>query len=148
GQVAAPLFKRIAEQVLSYLDVPRDAPLNPRLIQASYQRRLATDSSALADFTPTDFLGQLDEPPAAANQAVPEPELHAPEVTMATDEGGDLAVPDFSGKTMREVTEMCLHLGLEPVLIGSHVATEQFPEAGAKVKRGAKVSVQFGKPVA
>jgi len=31
---------------------------------------------------------------------------------MAADEGGDIAVPDFSSKTMREVTEMCLHLGL------------------------------------
>src|SRR5208282_3382060 len=35
GQIAAPVFKRIAEQVLAYLDVPRDVPLNPRLIQAA-----------------------------------------------------------------------------------------------------------------
>src|SRR6202043_2853547 len=39
GMVAAPVFKRIAEQVLSYLDVPRDVPLNPRLIQAAYKRQ-------------------------------------------------------------------------------------------------------------
>src|SRR5215467_9378959 len=31
GQVAAPVFKRIAEQVLPYLDVPRDVPLSPKL---------------------------------------------------------------------------------------------------------------------
>jgi cell division protein FtsI (penicillin-binding protein 3) len=148
GQVAAPVFKRIAEQVLSHLDVPRDVPLNPRLIQASYQRRLATDGSALEDFTPTDFLGQPDEPPTASNQAVPEPALHAPEMTMAADEGGDISVPDFSGKPMRDVTAMCLHLGLEPVLVGSNLATEQFPEAGAKVRPGAKITVQFGRPVA
>lgn len=148
GQVAAPVFKRIAEQVLSHLDVPRDAPLNPRLIQASYQRRPATDGSALEDFTPTDFLGQPDEPPTASNQAVPEPALHAPEMTMAADEGGDISVPDFSGKPMRDVTAMCLHLGLEPVLVGSNLATEQFPETGAKVRPGAKITVQFGTPVA
>lgn len=148
GQVAAPVFKRIAEQVLSHLDVPRDVPLNPRLIQASYQRRLATDGSALEDFTPTDFLGQPDEPPTASNQAVPEPALHAPEMTMAAEEGGDISVPDFSGKPMRDVTAMCLHLGLEPVLVGSNLATEQFPEAGAKVRPGAKITVQFGRPVA
>src|SRR5499427_5928317 len=35
GQVAAPVFKRIAEQVLTYLGTPRDAPVNPKLIQAS-----------------------------------------------------------------------------------------------------------------
>jgi beta-lactam-binding protein with PASTA domain len=59
------------------------------------------------------------------------------------DEGGDIAVPDFVGKTMREITEACLRLGLDPVLVGSGVASEQTPEAGAKVRRGTKVTVQF-----
>jgi stage V sporulation protein D (sporulation-specific penicillin-binding protein) len=65
---------------------------------------------------------------------------------MAADEGGDISVPDFSGKTMREVTEICLHLGLEPLLVGSNLAVEQHPEAGTQIRRGAKVTVQFGTP--
>jgi cell division protein FtsI (penicillin-binding protein 3) len=147
GQVAAPVFKRVTEQVLSYLDIPRDVPLNPRLIQAAYRRRIS-DGAALEDFTPTDFLGQPDEPPAASNLPTTESVPHAPEVAMAPDEGGDVVVPDFSRKTMREVTEMCLRVGLEPVLVGSNLALDQFPQAGAKVKRGAKVSVQFGRVIA
>ena len=146
GQVAAPVFKRIAEQVLSYLDVPRDVPLNPRLIQAAYKRQIAGEATTLEDFSPTDFSGQPDLPPVASNQAEPEPKSHAPEVAMAADEGGDISVPDFSGKTMREVTEMCLHLGLEPLVVGSNLAIEQHPEAGTQVRRGAKVTVQFGTP--
>jgi cell division protein FtsI (penicillin-binding protein 3) len=146
GQVAAPVFKRIAEQVLAYLDVPRDVPLNPRLIQAAYKRQMTGEAATLEDFSPTDFSGQPDAPPAASNQAEPEPKSHAPEVTMAADEGGDIAVPDFSGKTMREVTEMCLHLGLEPLLAGTNLAVEQRPEAGTVVRSGAKVTVQFGTP--
>src|ERR1700676_2768761 len=147
GQVAAPVFKRIAEQVLSYLDVPRDVPLNPRLIQAAYKRQVATEGATLEDFSPTDFSGQPDELPAASNPVAPnDPVPHAPEVAMAGDEGGDISVPDFSGKTMREVTEMCLHLGLEPLVVGSNLATQQIPEAGAMVRRGAKVTVQFGTP--
>jgi cell division protein FtsI (penicillin-binding protein 3) len=148
GQVAAPAFKRITEQVLSYLNVPRDVPLNPRLIQAAYKQRVSTDDSALEDFTPTDFFGQPDEPPAASKSKAPVPKPRATEVTMLADEGGDVTVPDFAGKTMREVTAMCLRLGLEPVLVGSNLATEQFPEAGVKMKPGAKVTVQFGRPVA
>jgi cell division protein FtsI (penicillin-binding protein 3) len=144
GQVAAPVFKRVAEQVLSYLDVPRDVPLNPRLIQAAYKRQVAGETTALEDFSPTDFSGQPDAPPAASNQVEPEPKSHAPEVALAADEGGEVSVPDFSGKTMREVTEMCLHLGLEPLLVGSNLAVEQHPEAGTQVRRGAKVTVQFG----
>src|SRR2546425_1647126 len=81
GQVAAPVFKRIAEQVLSYLDVPRDVPLNPRLIQAAYKRQIAGEAATLEDFSPTDFSGQPDAPPVASNQAEPEPKSHAPEVT-------------------------------------------------------------------
>jgi cell division protein FtsI (penicillin-binding protein 3) len=146
GQVAAPVFKRVAEQVLAYLDVPRDVPLNPRLIQAAYKRQAAEGETALEDFSPTDFSGQPDALPIASNEAQPQAEYHAPEVAMAADEGGDIAVPDFSGKTMREVTEVCLHLGLEPQLVGSNLAVEQHPEAGTLLRRGAKVTVQFGTP--
>src|SRR6266404_2509221 len=147
GQVAAPVFKRIAEQVLPYLDVPRDVPIGPRLVQASYRNRETSDSATLEDFTPTDFSEQPDQPPAkfvATNSS--EGAGPAPAVTVAVDEGGDIPVPDFSGKTMREVTETCLRLGLEPVLVGSRLATNQAPAAGAKVRPGAKITVQFGTP--
>src|SRR5712675_751070 len=146
GQVAAPVFKRITEQVLAYLDVPRDVPLNARMIQAAYKRQIASEAT-LEDFSPTDFSGQPDELPVASNPvAADKPPTHAPEVAMAADEGAGISVPDFSGKTMREVTEMCLHLGLEPMLVGSNLATQQIPEAGAQVRRGTKVTVQFGTP--
>jgi len=128
--------------------VPRDVPLNPRLMEAAYKRQIAGEAAALEDFSPTDFSGQPDAPPVASNQTEPEPKSHAPEVAMAADEGGGITVPDFSGKTMREVTEMCLHLGLEPLLVGSNLAVEQHPEAGTQVRRGAKLTVKFGVPPA
>jgi hypothetical protein len=62
------------------------------------------------------------------------------------DEGGDIAVPDFRGQTMRDVTEECLRLGLEPVLVGSGLAVEETPQGGEKVRRGAKIIVRFGTP--
>src|ERR1700740_950961 len=64
GQVAAPVFKRIAEQVLPYLDVPRDVPIEPRLLQAAYKSERASKEAALEDFTPADFTAQPDVPPA------------------------------------------------------------------------------------
>ena len=147
GQVAAPVFKRIAEQVLPHLDVPRDVPIGPRLVQAAYHSRQASDSATLEDYTPTDFSGLPDQPPMEASA----PNLkgrksHRPSATVAVDEGGDIQVPDFSGKTMRDVTETCLRLGLDPVLVGSSLATNQTPAAGARVRRGAKITVQFGTP--
>src|SRR4029077_4742512 len=86
-----------------------------------------------------------DQPPSnSVATNTKEGNRESPAATVAVDEGGDIKVPDFSAKTMREVTEMCLRLGLEPVLVGSSLATNQSPAAGAKVRRGAKITVQFG----
>src|SRR6266852_6155822 len=144
GQVAAPVFKRIAEQVLAYLNVPRDVPLSPKLLQASYRSSEAEESASLEDFTPVDFAAQPDEMPVQEKSKHAEAEK--PSLTVALDEGGDIAVPDFHGKTMRGVTEMCLSLGLEPVLVGSGLAVDESPVDGAKVRRGAKITVRFGTP--
>src|SRR5467141_1382118 len=147
GQVAAPVFRRIAEQVLPHLDVPRDVPIGPRLVQAAYKNREVSDSATLEDFTPTDFSGLPDQPLAEATAPNTKGgKSQTPSVTVAEDEGGDIQVPDFSGKTMRDVTEICLRLGLDPILVGSRLATNQTPAAGAQVRRGAKITVQFGTP--
>ncbi len=144
GQVAAPVFKRVAEQVLSYLNVPRDVPLSPKLIQASYKNSELDETTSLEDFTPVDFTAQPDQPPAPEKTVAAE--SAQPSITVALDEGGDIAVPDFRGKTMRDVTEMCLRLGLEPVLVGSGLALDESPADGARVRRGAKITVRFGTP--
>jgi cell division protein FtsI (penicillin-binding protein 3) len=146
GQVAAPVFKRVAEQVLPYLDVPRDVPTG-RFVQLAYKNRDHSDSAALEDFTPADFSAKPDQleaaPPAPHSE---EAAKQSPSVTVTVDAGGDIPVADFVGKTMRDVTEACLRSGLEPVLVGSGLAVNQSPAAGAKVRRGAKITVQFGAP--
>src|SRR5713101_7092924 len=147
GQVAAPVFKRIAEQVLPYLDVPRDVPVGPRFVQAAYKNREVSESATLEDFTPTDFSGLPEQPLMESTATNPKGgKSPTPSVTVAVDEGDDIQVPDFSGKTMRDVTEICLRLGLDPILVGSSLSTNQTPAAGAKVRRGAKITVQFGTP--
>ena len=143
--VAAPVFKRIAEQVLPYLDVPRDVPAGGQVIQTAYKTRKELDDSSLDDLTPVDFAAQPEtaEEEAQTAQAASKTEKTT-EVMIAVDEGGDIEVPDFSGKTMRQVSEDCMRLGLNPVLVGSRLAVQQSPGAGAKVRRGTKVTVQFG----
>jgi cell division protein FtsI (penicillin-binding protein 3) len=143
--VSAPVFKRIAEQVLAYMDIPRDVPLSPHMVQTAYKKKNAEEDTSLDDLTPVDF-SAAPEPADDAQQspAIKEPVAKSPEVMMAVEEGGDIEVPNFHGKTMREVTETCMQLGLDPVLVGSRLATEQVPAAGTKVRRGTKVTVEFG----
>ena len=152
GMVAAPVFKRIAEQVLPYLDVSRDVPVNPQLLQASYKKQAQANADALEDFTPSDF-NQLPESPEPLASAINEnysPSANdfnsSSQLTLpvTAEEDGAVEVPDFSGKTMREVTDISLRLGLDPVLVGSNLATEQSPAAGSHVRRGARITVQFG----
>ena len=156
GMVAAPVFKRIAEQVLPYLDVSRDIPVG-QLLQASYKKQAQANVEALEDFTPSDLL-LLPEQPEASTSILEDSttssfssaqHLTSPVTLPVTaEEDGEISVPDFSGKTMREVTEMCLRLGLDPVVVGSNLATDQTPAAGTQVRRGSRVTVQFGTPAA
>jgi cell division protein FtsI (penicillin-binding protein 3) len=145
ADVAAPVFKRIAEQILPYLDVPRDVPLSPQLVQTSFHKNSNANDDSLDDLSLVDFNAQPEagtESPKA--EAIKEKFRKSPEVLMSADEGGDIVVPDFSGKTMREVSEGCMRLGLNPVLVGTSIAVQQTPAAGAKVRRGTKVTVDFG----
>ncbi|MGC2829668.1 MAG: penicillin-binding transpeptidase domain-containing protein [Candidatus Acidiferrum sp.] len=146
GEVAAPVFKRIAEEALTYLDVPRDVPLNPRLMQAAYQKQAKEEGNSLEDLSSVDFSGQSDPTPAPSQTTKVERRRDGtkPPLTVAVDQGGEVELPDFSGKTMREVTDMSLRLGLDPVLVGSNLAIDQSPAAGARVRRGAKITVRFG----
>jgi cell division protein FtsI (penicillin-binding protein 3) len=143
--VAAPVFKRIAEQLLPYLNVPRDVPLSPQLIQTAYHTKRDLDETSLDDLPPIDFSAQPEESEEAAKpEATKEALPKSPEILMSADEGSDIVVPDFSGKSMRDVMDACMRLGLDPVLVGSRVALQQSPAAGAKVRRGTKITVQFG----
>ncbi|HTC65755.1 MAG TPA: penicillin-binding transpeptidase domain-containing protein [Candidatus Acidoferrum sp.] len=151
GMVAAPVFKRVAEQVLPYLDVLPDVPVNQQLVQAAYKKQAQSDAENLEDFTPSDLLLLPEQPEAVSSSA----ETHVSSDSSATshltlavtaDEDTEISIPDFSGKNMRDVTEMCLRLGLDPVLVGTSLATEQTPAAGSQVRRGSRITVQFGTP--
>jgi len=151
GIVAAPVFKRVAEQVLPYLDVSPDVPVNQQLVQASYKKQAQSDAENLEDFTPSDLLLLPEQPETVSSSAETRltSNLHpTSHLTLAVtaDEDTEISIPDFSGKTMRDVTEMCLRLGLDPVLVGTNLATEQTPEAGSQVRRGSRITVQFGSP--
>jgi beta-lactam-binding protein with PASTA domain len=60
---------------------------------------------------------------------------------------GDLTVPDFHGKSLRQVTEESLRAGLRLQSIGSGAAVEQVPPAGANVRAGTRIQVRFSSRV-
>jgi cell division protein FtsI/penicillin-binding protein 2 len=142
GQVAAPIFRRIAQQTLAYLRVPHDVPISDDASRATRHRREDADLSDVTDFNPLQ----------ADTRADPEPLPDADEQTTAgagstleLAEGAAILVPELRGETVREVTEVCVKLGLNPIMIGTGIALEQSPEPGTLVRRGSRISVRFAR---
>jgi cell division protein FtsI (penicillin-binding protein 3) len=145
GDVAAPIFKRVAEQVLGYLDVPHDVAISPAQQMAALHGK-PQPRPDVSDFDPAQVenAGTPSRLPVfPAEPATPQLWSAAPTVALAEGEG--VAVPRLAGMTVRSVTEQCMKLGLNPVLIGTGVAVEQNPGAGASVRLGSRVTVRFSR---
>ncbi len=136
AEVSAPVFKRVTEQVLAYLNVPRDVPAPADTETAKNSAAGQRRDSAPA---PSEVAAQ-----ATFEAAVAKNPVAAPTIAMGDPEA--VAVPDLAGQTVRSVTEACSRLGLVPSLIGSGVALEQFPAAGTESPRGSRLTVRFGRP--
>ena len=153
GVVAAPVFKRIAEQVLAYRNIPHDVPFLPaqlRALRSLDQDAAAAVLSDLSDFDPmqidaSEVAGQFAQP--LAQSAIVPTAKHASLLppTMGFAEGEGVLVPNLAGKNVREVTEISLRAGLNPVLIGTGVVQEQDPRPGAVVRHGGSVTVRFSR---
>jgi len=146
GQVGAPVFKRVAQQVLAYLDVPRDVPVAAQTLRASRAPAAQEKDDNLTDAS--DFDPVQSPMPAAAEEPSPvapnSPMAIAPP-TVEIAEGEGIPAPALLGKTVRDATEECLKLGLTPVLVGTGIATEQTPAPGVTIRRGNRITVQFAR---
>jgi cell division protein FtsI (penicillin-binding protein 3) len=182
GQVAAPVFQRVAQQVLAYLNVPHDTQLPPSRQVLLAARKVSNDE--LEEGSP-DHLGaalemneaQVVEPPPAAaakpspipsgtvvdarvvpaglktkevastpapaQASVPASELPKSGTVVLEVEQGGVEVPSFVGKNLRAAVGMAQDSGLELDVVGSGVAAEQSPPAGAHVPAGSRITVKF-----
>ncbi|HEV2615914.1 MAG TPA: penicillin-binding transpeptidase domain-containing protein, partial [Candidatus Acidoferrales bacterium] len=146
GPAAGPVFKEVAEQVLSYMNVPHDMPELPTLEKASLRRR-----ARLPAFD-TQFDRNIDTHNAKRAKRAAESMPLSPSLatvpessTVAIQEGQAVTVPKLIGQSVRAVTEACSHLGLLPILVGDGIALDQSPDAGTKVLPGTRVMIHFGR---
>jgi len=114
GDVAAPLFARIAEPALRRLAVPPDDP--DRVLRA---RGLPSDNVHLAAYEPV---------PAASPTSPSEPGF----------------MPDLRGASAREGATSAARLGLIVELKGSGRVVKQAPEPGAEIEAGMTCVLQLG----
>lgn len=156
GEVAAPVFAKVTERVLAYLNVPKNQPL-PRTRPAPPLERAAVQDLRPGQFDSAawDDEAMLEVPPpfvaqpavGRGRESLPGSLLPPAEPAQAGAvvllNGDSVLVPELSGLTLRAATQRCTGLGLEPVLIGSGLVAAQRPAAGTRVPRGSRIWVEF-----
>ncbi len=140
GNLGGPVFKRIAEQSLAYLEVPHDVP---------YVSGEETASNAKPKSGAKEMDRTADTKDEATFEAAAEKTSSSggTNETVAINDQG-IEIPSFAGQPVRGVIEQCSKLGIAPRLIGNGFAVEQAPEAGTVVPRGSEVTVRFGRAAA
>jgi cell division protein FtsI (penicillin-binding protein 3) len=157
GQVSAPVFKRVAEQVLAYYGVPHDVEpknnparrmLAVRAAEGDTEDAQPHSSGAMLELEGTGAPAMV---PAAANAAPAVTELRAPAVaridarggTVVLDVGSASTVPSLLGLSMREAIAAAHKAGFELQVVGSGTAREQQPPPGAYLPPGSKIAIRF-----
>jgi cell division protein FtsI (penicillin-binding protein 3) len=156
-EVAAPVFRSIAEPTLGYLNVPQDTP--SRLPQLASPTPQGTPGQKLVDFAEnlpegSEHLRAAASPvrPASFSTTEPtraltnhEPQATATADTAVIDNSPRVTIPDFSGLAARSVAQECQRLGLELSFSGSGLAVEQNPPAHARVPLGTRLVVRLSR---
>ncbi|MGH9445390.1 MAG: penicillin-binding protein [Terriglobia bacterium] len=137
-EVAAPAWKEIAQQTLSYLGVPHDEPVTP----TGPSQEIAENKGGGAQ--------TANLPPASAAPDPPGPQprsglAEGAKGVAVLEDGPTITVPDFSGLDQRSVADECAALGLNLTVRGSGLAIEQNPAAGSKAPEGSGVQVVFAR---
>ena len=133
GPTAGPVFKAIAERALPYLGVAHDVPVLANPAAPSIAAQDAVEESEELDAP------AVETPLPAATAPTPP----AGRVVVAVGSAGQVAMPDFSGQTVRAVSAECARLGLALSLQGNGVARAQTPAPGTRLSAGARVAVRF-----
>jgi cell division protein FtsI (penicillin-binding protein 3) len=158
AEVAAPVFRSIAEQTLGYLNVPQDNPSRwPRIVTPKPTKAPDQKQEDFMGFLPSDrdSFGAATssvEPASFSSRLLPDrptrasfPEGGIASSTVVLGDGPMVSVPDFSGSAARRVAEECQKLGLDLNVVGSGLAVEQNPVAGMKVPSGTRIWVRMAR---
>ncbi|HEY2963028.1 MAG TPA: penicillin-binding transpeptidase domain-containing protein [Pyrinomonadaceae bacterium] len=140
GDVAAPIFREVAEQILPILGVMPD---------------IETKSAP-------DLIAEVDQDPERAEK-LREEQTRAEEERKATlptvDSNGGrsgevvyavatrkaIVMPDLRGRSVRDVARTCSQLGLQVETRGEGRVFKQSPAAGSEVSTGQTIYVDFGR---
>jgi len=142
GDVAAPVFREIAEQILPDLAVTPDAEIKaaPGMIAQTAQPSPQVAKTRAEDQRQSEQR-QATLPKVESQRS----SSRMTEVVYAFASKRGALMPDLRGQSVRDVARLCAQLGLELEAQGDGRALQQSPAPGVEVQSGQIVSVQFGR---
>jgi cell division protein FtsI (penicillin-binding protein 3) len=140
GDVAAPVFREVAEQILPGLDVMPDIETKsaPQLIaeanESPEQAAKRREEQARSEQERKATMPTVDSNGGRGGEVV-----YAPATKKA------MLMPDLRGRSVRDVARTCAQLGLQVEARGEGRVLKQNPSAGTEVNTGQTIYVDFGR---
>ncbi len=140
GDVAAPVFREVAEQILPSLGVMPDI-----------ETKSAPDLIAQVNEDPERTAKLRDEQIETEQQrkaTLPTVDSNGGrggEVVYAVASRKSMLMPDLRGRSVRDVARTCAQLGLQVEARGEGRVLKQSPSAGSEVSTGQLVYIDFGR---
>jgi cell division protein FtsI/penicillin-binding protein 2 len=140
GDVAAPIFREVAEQVLPTLGVMPDIETKsaPDLI-AEVNENPERAAKMREEQTQSEQQRKATLPTVDSNGG------RGGEVVYAVASKKAMLMPDLRGRSVRDVARTCAQLGLQVEARGEGRVLKQSPSAGVEVSTGQLIYVDFGR---
>ncbi|MBA2340741.1 MAG: PASTA domain-containing protein [Pyrinomonadaceae bacterium] len=143
GDVAAPVFREIAENVLPYLNVMPDTQINSSTAASDLTASNETHSGdAQREGRAADSTGGVVTEEGVAQISVQD---RGNGVVYAEAGASALLMPDLRGRSVRDAARVCAQLGLQLEARGEGRVVRQLPRAGAGIEAGQVVRIEFGR---
>ncbi len=145
GDVAAPVFREIAEQILPLMNVAPDTEFKAQPAPGL----LAQSKSAIeaAERYRAELELERERQRATLPQVAHAEDGRAErsEIVFTTASRRAVVMPDLRGRSVRDAARVCAQLGLEFEASGEGRAIRQSPAAGTEVDAGQVVRIEFGR---
>jgi cell division protein FtsI (penicillin-binding protein 3) len=140
GDVAAPVFREIAEQILPALNVEPDIETTaiPELI-ARVDKQSPSESKLREEQKRADSERRSTLPTVVSDGG------REGEVVYAVTTSKAIVMPDLHGRSVRDVARTCAQLGLQIEARGEGRVLKQSPAPGAEVSTGQVIYLDFGR---
>lgn len=140
GDIAAPVFREVAEQILPNLGVMPDIETNSAPELVAQVNENAERAARLRDEQV-----ESEQQRKATMPTVDSNGGRGGEVVYAVATRKAMLMPDLRGRSVRDVARTCAQLGLQVEARGEGKVFKQNPLAGTEVSTGQLVYVDFGR---